>query len=541
MKDRLKIILRVGVLGILIILLIGILNTFFLPVRLDLNNFDTTRSFYSEPKNRIETLFLGSSVGAYGFSPMELYDKYGMCAFTVATQEQSMLASYYWLEETYRLHSDTLKNVVLDVSELRKEATDTNVHAAIDGMKLSSVKLKAAIDYGDGDFSKTLSYILPLTTYHSRWDELEEIDFEKYGMDKANGTRGFCFTLMTYMSTVSSVEELTVLTTKLDEAAEPASFPSEALEYFHKINLFCKEKNISLILVKTPTDNWDSSLNRAVTALADECGIPFLDFNFSPLIDEINYFHPYDSRESKHVNYFGSRKLMDYLGSYLTKNCTVTDIRDNEDFSYMKEQWEKYENDCISQFEINQATDVPAILDAALKRNNTVLITVKDEASTSLTDEQRAFFRDCGLEKLSSLGFRQSYIGIIDKNGVIYEATADDNGELTYETVLSGNTKVSLFSGKKDGKNLASCIINETEEAKNFRGINIVIFNNDTSEVIQSVSFDTYASPVRACYLYSFGTVINDSELAKEYESDRFFRNILTYNEFVAMKNSKVK
>lgn len=538
MKKEYKLLLRTGVLGVIIVLMICTLNTFFQPTWLLVNNYYTTAGFYEEPKNRIETLFLGSSVGAYGFSPMELYRDYGVCSYSVSTDAQPVLASYYWLEETYRLHKKTLKNVVLDVSELRKDADDSSMHKALDGMKLSSVKIKAAIDYADGDFEKALSYILPLTLYHSRWKELESVDFEKYGFEKVNGTRGFAFTLMTYMSTVSSVDELKILTTALDEYAEPEQLSSQALEYFYKMHSFCKEKGITLTLVKTPTDNWNSGYNRAVQSLADECGLTYLDFNFSPLTDDIGYIHPYDSRESKHLNYFGVKKLMQYLGGYLADNCTFTDVRDNEDFAYMEEQYEIYKTNCIQKYDLSQAVTVSELIDTALRGNNTLFIAVKDEASVNFTQEQRDYCSEKGLEKLSGIGFRNSYIGVINADGVIYEATDTDNKKLTYETELSDKTAVLLESGKTDGKDKASCIINGDEESINARGINIVIYSNEIGEVIYTASFDTYAFEEREVYLSDFYKIVNDENAAEKYEANKIYGNIVSYKDKTDVTNA---
>ncbi len=540
-KEKCKILLRTAVLSVLIIIMISVLNTFFQPTWLLLNNYYTMKGFYEEPDNRIETLFLGASVGAYGFSPMELYREYGLCAYTVATQEQPLLASYYWIKETHRLHSATLKNVILDVSEFRKAAGDSNVHAAIDGMKLSPVKIRAAGDYADRDFTKTLAYILPLTTYHSRWTELEEIDFNKYSLDKVNGTRGQDFTLMTYRSVVSDFSKLEVLTTVLDENAEPVEFPSEPMHYFNKILEFCNENGITLTLVKTPTDNWNSSLNRGVQALADKAGLTFLDFNFSPLIDEIGYIHPYDSRESKHVNFYGSKKMMKYIGQYLTENCTATDVRGNEDYEYLAEQYDRYDAIYYKQFEMNQATDVAGLIKAALGADNTVLVTVKDEGSNKLTDAQREYFGSIGLQKLSALGFRNSYIGVISPDGVVYEATKENNGLLEYETVLENKTKISLSSGKIEEKNQVSCLINGNEEVMNFRGINIVVYNNTYDKVVYSTSFDTYTMSEKKIYRYDFNTLIGDPEAEEKYKDNSYYKDIVEYIRLTEEKNAEAR
>ena len=93
-------------------LLISGISYFSQPAWKDWNNYDTVHGFYEEPENTIETVFLGASIVINGITPTELYEDYGICAYNLATEQQPVLASYYWLEEAERLHGDTLKTVV---------------------------------------------------------------------------------------------------------------------------------------------------------------------------------------------------------------------------------------------------------------------------------------------------------------------------------------------------------------------------------------------------------------------------------------------
>ncbi len=541
MKEKFKIGFKILTLGVMCLLLVSFLSGFFQPTWLLLNNFYTTRSFYQEPKNKIETLFLGASVGAYAFSPIDLYRDYGICAFTIATQEQPIFASYYWLEETYRLHPETLKTVVFDVSEFRKEAYDSIIHKAFDGMKFSPVKLKAVMDYTDNDFSKAIAFLLPLNAYHSRWSELETLDFEKYDFKKDNGTRGYEFTTNTYVSYKDSFDEIKVLTTTLNKYAKPTKLKEEATEYFDKIHSFCKDKGIKLVLVKTPSNNWSSPLHNAVQLIADKYELDFFDFNFSPIIDEINYVHPYESREGMHTNYFGAAKIMKYLGEYLVKECDATDVRGNSDYAYMEDQLEMFNACKYKQFELSQTTDVAECMKTALTDNNTIFITVNDDCAKSLTDAQRKYFADVGLEKLSKIKIHDTYIGIIDNNGVLYEDTRPGKEKITYKGLMDDDTLFELESGAQSKKvNVSSCKINGEETSKNTRGINFTIYNNEYSEVIYSISFDTNDSATKDQYLADFGALLSDKEAINKYKTNETFVNAYKYKKSVE-KNNKAQ
>ena len=159
-------------------ILFMISNFFYQPVWRNWNNYDTTRGFYEEPENTIETVFLGASIIVNGITPSELYRDYGVCSYNLGTEQQPMMASYYWLLEAERLHSKTLKTVILDTSMLRRTPDDAFYQKALDGMRFSSVKVQAVMDYAE-NFNDALSYLVPVLEYHTRWDSIDVTDFEK--------------------------------------------------------------------------------------------------------------------------------------------------------------------------------------------------------------------------------------------------------------------------------------------------------------------------------------------------------------------------
>ena len=133
---------------ILVLLFMGF-NFLAQPVWMDWNNYDTVRGFYEEPKDTIEVAFFGTSCVVNSITPMELYENYGICAYNFGTEQQPMLASYYWIKEAYRKHAETLSTVVLDASALRYTQASVFYRKAIEGMEFSSVKynLKSRSDY----------------------------------------------------------------------------------------------------------------------------------------------------------------------------------------------------------------------------------------------------------------------------------------------------------------------------------------------------------------------------------------------------------
>lgn len=487
--------------GIAVFIFIS-LNWLVKPIWLEWNNYSTTYGFYNEPKNTIEVIFFGSSVVINGVTPMELYEDYGICAYNFGTEQQPVLASYYWLEEAYRFHSETLHTVVLDCSMLRRTPEIEFYQKAVEGMSFSAIKYHAVKDYTK-NFSETLSYLIPFFTYHTRWSSLTRQDFKKSTYDTNNCVRGYNFTLARYFDS-GMYHELTASRYIFDTEAEKIELDEEALLYLQKMVDFCNKNNIKLILTKTPAiGSWQSSEHNAVAALAEMYSLDFLDFNCEPLINELEYCYVLDNMDHAHMNYYGASKLTAWFGAYLSKNCDIENIRGNAKYSYMEKQLEEYHRQIANIAELNLIEDpCEYILSAIRNRNYMVFITVKDEGADALREEQREQFASIGLKELANLGYRNSYLAVIEDGNVKYELSKSEKKEgkeltISYEGQLKEGKLYTLTSGGVELGDIASCIIDGVEYAKNLRGLNIVVYDIQNQRVIDSVNFDTCVSSIR--------------------------------------------
>lgn len=504
MKKGQKNFLRAAIFSAIVAVMLLVLNAFFQPVWLDWNNFNTTHGFYEEPENSIETVFLGSSVAASGIIPTELYDEYGMCSYNLATEQQPVPASYYWLQEAYALHKDTLKTVVFDVSTVRSDdARAAFYHKAYDPMRLSEIKINAVRDFVGGGLKETLEFMVPLIAYHGRWSSLNKTDFEKFAYDPDSGSRGYYYIdeILTYkMGAHKVIDKYGVL----DESAKASKLAPKATEYLIKMVEFCKEKNIKLLLIRTVTNKWSSGYNKAFQEFSEEHDVEFVDFNYTPYYEEGDYNNGYDTRDGNHLNYFGATKFTKVLGKYLVENCEITDVRNNPDYDYMKEQSEKHKIRVVENMDLKTSSGVVDYIATAMKGNNTVFITVMDEAAAALTTKDKTLFNKLGLKKLAKIGYRDSYIGIIENGKVVYEnskqSSIKDKKPLEYKKVLNDGRTCIVISGGKNHGNKASVSLNHKNQMSTKRGINILVYNNTLNEINGSINFDTNVASERDYY-----------------------------------------
>ncbi len=493
------------------------------------NNYNPTYGFYEVENDTIETLFLGSSNVRCGISPMALYEEYGISAYDLSTDNQPVMASYYWLEEAYSRHSQTLDTVVLDASMLLQAPETAYYHKALDPMRFSSIKVHAVRDYSDG-FSDFLSNLVPLLSYHDRWEEITNEDFLKLVKDPETFLRGYTF--IPYQWVNSAADESVFLSPLLvvDEEEAPAVLDELEVDYLQQIVAFCEENDISLVLISLPS-GWTSAEHNAIQELADEYGFDFLDFNVEPYYSEIDFDMASDvmvptedeaAFGNLHANYYGAMKLANYMGEYLIEECGNRDVRGDERYAFMEDELEDYSRYSI-EIKLGEFEDPMEYFSYLLgEEDYEIFLSVKEDAAGALTQEEREYFASIGLEELSGIGYRDSYLAIIDDGEVLteellaYDEAANTEvqteGYLAEQKEEFNEMQTITVEGKtEDGKPyllsscgwtefdgaVSSCVIDGTEESGNKQGLNIVVYDKKLKCVVDSTVFNTSVSATR--------------------------------------------
>lgn len=502
-----------------VIVLLSGMGYIFKPIWFEWNNYDTLSGFYEQSDNSIEVIFLGSSHVINGITAMELYEDYGIMAYNLATEQQPMMMSYYWMLEAYSYHEDTLQVVVLDMSMMRKEVDSTPYKKAMLEMKNSINKLNAVKDYSNSldDFISCFSTVF---SYHTRWSALSEEDFSIIGYEANTYVRGYNFTMVQRIDTLSytQVNVPTYIQTNTEDVVE---YDEESLAYLEYMIEFCEENGIELVLTKVPVDSWLDEDNNTIAIIAEENNLEFYDFNYEPLIEEIELNGIIDYCDGTHLNYYGATKLTAWFGEYFEGAYDLTDVRNVEEYSFMEMELEKYKR-YIFAVELEKTNDPCEYIELVNEFENfTIFITVQDEATANLTQDQRDAFEEIGLIALSELDYRGAYIGIIENGDVVYDEAINLNADVIIEEdllletkgTLSDGTSFELISGGGTIMKSSSCIIDGTEYSLMNRGINITVYDEESGEVVHSICFDTYES--------STSTVVNiELALEQELEND---------------------
>jgi len=128
------------------------------------------------------------------------------------------------------------------------------------------------------------------------------------------------------------------------------------------------------------------------------------------------------------------------------------------------------------------------------KLNNYILIiAAKDDASYALTPEIVTCMQDSGLEFSLPGKFQYAYLAVIEDGNVIYEHTDEDR--ISFEEMIAGHRISAISAGFEKG-NIASIKVNGREFSMDERGLNFVLLDKQTGEIIDSVRVDTFKNNI---------------------------------------------
>ena len=276
-----------------------------------------TEEYYKETVPH-EVIFFGDCDVYENYSPIKMYQEYGISAYIRGSGEQYIWQSYYLLRDTLR--HETPKVVVLTVHGLQFDKTRYEPYnrMTLDGMKWSKDKVDA-INASMTKGEAFASYVFPILRYHDRWNELTPTDFKHVFSKDITSHNGY------YM-------RCDVMPFSQYPPQQPLmnpNFGSNAMGYLDKIRELCEEKGIKLVLVRAPLEyGWYPQWDKNVEKYAAQYGLTYLNFN--NYTKEIGLDLTKDTYDAGvHLNLSGAEKLSVYFGKYLKDNYGLTDFRND--------------------------------------------------------------------------------------------------------------------------------------------------------------------------------------------------------------------
>lgn len=119
-----------------------------------------------------------------------------------------------------------------------------------------------------------------------------------------------------------------------------------------------------------------------------------------------------------------------------------------------------------------------------------IFISAKDDCTSNLKTIVSANLKDIGLQTELQGKYRCSYLAVVSDGNVVEQC-----GYIKLEkegVVRDGLVRYEMVSAGSECGNVSSIKIDGAEHSKNGRGLNIVVYNQETKRIVDSVCFDTY-------------------------------------------------
>ena len=275
--------------------------------------------YYKETTDH-DVVFIGDCEVYENFSPITMWEDYGITSYIRGSAQQLIWQSYYLLEET--LEYEKPEVVVFNVLSMKYDAPQKEAYnrMTLDGMKWSKSKVDdiRASMMEDEEFA---DYVFPILRYHSRWQELTSDDFKYLFTRRPVSQSGY------YMR----IDVKPAQTFPKPKKLANYEFGENSWKYLEKMRKLCEENGIQLILVKAPSlyPAWYDEWEEQIEEYAKTYELPY--YNFLELTDEVGIDFTKDTYDGGlHLNLSGAEKMGAYFGKILRDEFQVPDRRADE-------------------------------------------------------------------------------------------------------------------------------------------------------------------------------------------------------------------
>ena len=321
-----------------------------------------SKAYRGEPRDSIDTVFIGNSDIYRAISPVDLFHQTGITS-AIAGRPNKQLSEVpgdirdilryqnpkIIVLETDCMFSGTNPGFKKGISPLEAEAAKVDVagqapskatDADVAGQAPSKAtntpqqnifdKCKALLQEGDSAFLAALNYKFPLVKYHDNWKHLKLTTFLQ-----PRGKYHFSNKGMAYANTVKAYpfgNEYMQLS-----GGKHAMLSEEKLDQVQKIYDLCDRNGIRLVLLTVPSANtWNKGKSDTVKQLAKKYDLTYYDYNRQL---PAGFDWATDSKDGgNHLNYAGASAVTKDLAKKLTDDLTMNPTSLTKE---QKQQWKK--------------------------------------------------------------------------------------------------------------------------------------------------------------------------------------------------------
>lgn len=485
-----KILLKISLFSAVFVCIFTFYSYLFRPTSIDRQIIS---GFYAEKSDTLDAVYIGGSVCFVSWSPLQAYHDKGIASYNYAANTMQADTLIYCIKDVLKTQSPKL--LIIDARPFQyrdgeQPPTEVAIRNTSDAMMYSMNRTDMLINIVPSVLHENVfNYLLDIAKYHDLWKNLSKDNFLFSSNAVENRRKGFYFIANKAPVTPPAGNTLVV------ESVPPRDDTVAILE---ELLAYCKGIDPKVLFVVAPycETNADKKVYNYAGKVIKDNGFDFIDFN--DFTGQMGLDYNEDLYNKDHLSIYGAKKYTNYLAEIISEKYDLPDRRADSQYDSWLGQFEAWDAEYKTvSFTIEHdmiVRSAPTIYDylAYLKNERfSVFIAAKDEASSHFNTDIFSLMKNLGFSIDLAGKYRSSYLGVIDQGNVKIDEAA--NAKLTNNGFLADGTAYSVMSAGYDNGNTCSIMINNVEYAKKSRGLNIVVYDNRISQVIDSVCFDTCA------------------------------------------------
>lgn len=410
-----------------------------------------------------DVLFIGTSRVARGFSPIYIFNKYGIITYNMGSDAQSYKTTIQLIKK-YKP-----KIAVIDISVVIRIP---NIHlswARLDLVNLFTIFERYKVAKEIFGQEKYLSELNAIAKYHYRWKTLSGTDFDRSTNDYLKG--------LDPIDIFRSVEEVNT------PPSYEMDFKTEKINIDEIMNVAAKY-DTKVFFIMQPNVMENRMFIKKFKEYADNKNVDFIDYNEKEIFEKLKLNYKNDMTDISHVNMYGSYKIMDHLMPILIKKYNLVDQRNNPKYKSWHEDYIKYAR-TMNKAEIIEQKTLEKWFSLSKYDNYTIMIAANGkDVINKLSPEIKEYLKQYGLSKYNTSDIDVRYAAIIDDGKVYFEKA--DKSLIQYKGRVNNHFNLLLSADIKQ----ATINVSGFPRSKNMYGLNFVIYDKVNREIVDSIWID---------------------------------------------------